>query len=158
MTIRKLLSRCLLLLFVMPFAGPRLALGVAGPGNPGVAVFAASTQQSTGDVTGTWSGTFQSRQPHFSPFTITMVIGTDASGHLVGTSSVGSDCLKNGSFQVTVNGSAIVLAGGDDEGNHITFRGTIDRTGTLLNLNYILNSSASARCESDDGTGTMGRR
>jgi hypothetical protein len=66
--------------------------------------------------------------------------------------------LKDGSLQVTVNGSNIVLAGGDNEGNHITFRGTIDQTGTLLNLNYILNSSASARCESDDGAGTMGKR
>jgi hypothetical protein len=158
MTIKKLVSRCSLLLLLISFAGPRLVHGAGAPGSPGAAVSAVSAQPSAVDVTGTWSGTFESRQPHFSPFTITVVINTDASGHLVGTSSVGSDCVKDGSFQVTVSGSSIVLAGGDKEGNHITFRGTIDSTGTLLNLKYILNGSASARCESDDGTGTMGKR
>ena len=117
-----------------------------------------SSLRTARDVTGTWSGTFLSRQPNFSPFTITVVINPDPSGHLVGTTSVSSDCLKDGNLQVTVSGSNIVLAGGDDEGNHITFTGTIDKTGTLLNLNYVLNGSASARCESDDGTGTMGKR
>ena len=150
MTIKKLIFRSLVLLLIS-FAGPRLMHGA-------VVGAAVSAQPSAVDVTGTWSGTFESRQPHFSPFTITVVINTDASGHLVGTSSVSSDCVKDGSFQVTVSGSSIVLAGGDKEGNHITFRGTIDNTGTLLNLNYILNGSASARCESDDGNGTMGKR
>jgi hypothetical protein len=154
MTTKKLIFRSLLLLLIS-FAGPRLMHGAIAPESSGAAV---SAQPSAVDVTGTWSGTFESRQPHFSPFTITVVINTDASGHLVGTSSVGSDCVKDGSFQVTVSGSSIVLAGGDKEGNHITFRGTIDNTGTLLNLKYILNGSASARCESDDGNGTMGRR
>ena len=118
----------------------------------------SSSRQTARDVTGTWSGTFLSRQPNFSPFTITVVINADPSGSLVGSSSVSSDCLKNGDLQVTVNGSTIVLAGGDDEGSHITFRGTIDKTGTLLNLNYVLNGGASAKCESDDGAGTMGKR
>jgi hypothetical protein len=117
-----------------------------------------ASPSTSNDVAGTWSGTFQSRQPHFSPFTITVVISPDASGNLGGASSVSSDCLKDGTLQVTVKGSNIVLAGGDTEGDHITFTGTIDKTGTLLNLHYVLNSSASARCESDDGTGTMGKR
>ncbi len=122
------------------------------------AISAGTSRQTARDVTGTWSGTFLSRQPNFSPFTITVLINADPRGYLVGSSSVSSDCLKNGELQVTVNGSAIILAGGDDEGNHITFRGTIDKTGTLLNLNYVLNGSASAKCESDDGAGTMGKR
>ena len=158
MTINKVVSRCSLLLLVMSFAGPRLAHGAGAPESADAAVSGVSAPRSAVDVTGTWSGTFESRQPSFSPFTITVVINTDASGHLVGTSSVGSDCVKDGTFQVTVSGSSIVLAGGDKEGNHITFRGTVDSTGTLLNLKYILNGSASARCESDDGTGTMGKR
>ena len=131
------------------------------PGASGIDVrtaVSASSSQSNADVTGTWSGTFQSRQPHFSPFTITVVISADESGHLVGAASVSSDCLKDGTLQVTVNGSNVVLAGGDADGDHIAFTGTVDKTGTLMNLRYVLNSSASARCESDDGTGTMGKR
>jgi hypothetical protein len=160
MTINKLLSRSSLLSLVMGmlFAGAAVAHSASSPEELGLAVSAGSAPRSPVDVVGTWSGTFQSRQPHFSPFTITVVISADPNGHLVGTSSVGADCVKDGRFQVTVNGSDIVLAGGDTENNHITFRGTIDRTRTLLSLNYILNGSASGRCESDDGTGTMGKR
>ena len=141
-----LLFRLLLLVPLTLFTGTQFLHG------------ASSSSQTSTDVAGTWSGTFQSRQPHFSPFTITVVISPDARGNLVGASSVSSDCLKDGTLQVTIKGSNIVLAGGDTEGDHITFTGTIDKTGTLLNLHYVLNSSASARCESDDGTGTMGKR
>ena len=159
MTRKKSLSRCSLLFLLMAFGGPGFVYGLGSLNNPGSMVSAgSSSQQSATDVTGTWSGTFQSRQPNFTPFTITVVINTDADGNLIGASSVSSDCLKDGSLHVQVNGASIVLAGGDSEGNHITFRGTIDKTGTLLNLNYVLNGSASARCESDDGAGTMGKR
>ena len=141
-----LLFRLLLLVPLTLFTGTQFLHG------------ASSSSQTSTDVAGTWSGTFQSRQPHFSPFTITVVISPDASGNLVGASSVSSDCLKDGTLQITAKGSNIILAGGDTEGDHITFTGTIDKTGTLLKLRYVLNSSASARCESDDGTGTMGKR
>ena len=57
-----------------------------------------------------------------------------------------------------VSGSNVVLAGSDKEGDNISFRGNIDKTGTVLTLNYIINGSASPRCETDDGTGTMGKR
>ena len=159
MIIRIFLFRCSMLFLSLSCVGTELMHGVSTSENPVTAVsFVSSSQQPTWDVTGTWSGTFQSRQPHFSPFTITVVINADPAGHLVGTSSVSSDCLKDGTLQVTVDRSNVVLAGRDAEGNHITFRGTIDKTGTLLNLNYVLNGSASARCESDDGAGTMGKR
>jgi len=141
-----LLFRLLLLVPLTLFTGTQFLHG------------ASSSSQTSTDVAGTWSGTFQSRQPHFSPFTITVVISPDASGNLVGASSVSSDCLKDGTLQITVKGSNIILAGGDTEGDHITFTGTIDKAGTRMNLRYVLNSSASARCESDDGTGTMGKR
>ena len=152
-----------LLLVVVPlalFARTEFLRGAGSPENRGMATInaASSATQTPTEISGTWSGTFQSRQPHFSPFTITVVISPDASGNLVGASSVSSDCLKDGTLQITVKGSNIILAGGDTEGDHITFTGTIDKTGTLLNLHYVLNSSASARCESDDGTGTMGKR
>jgi len=138
----------------MLFAAPGLAQGITASADSG----SVSSASTAADVAGTWSGSFHSRQPNFTPFTMTVVINTDANGHLVGTASVSSDCLKDGTLHVSVSGSSVVLAGGDNEGNHITLRGTIDRSGTLLTLNYILNGSASARCESDDGTGTLGKR
>jgi hypothetical protein len=126
-------------------------------GSNTVSIAALSTQPAI-DVKGTWSGTFISRHSDTSPFTITVKINSDLKGHLIGDSSLNSDCLKEARLQVTVNGSEIVLAGGDKEGDNITFRGSIDNTGTLLTLSYIINASASARCETDDGTGTMGKR
>jgi len=126
----------------------------AGPANQPI----SASQRAAHDVTGTWSGTFQSRQPHFSPFTMTIVIRSESSGRLVATSQVSSDCLTDGTFQITTSGSKIVLAGGDPQGNHITMEGEVDGTGTVLDLKYVLNSSASARCESDDGSGNMVKR
>ena len=156
----KLLFRVVVLVLLISWVetGSLPAATVSDIGPSGAVSAGSTSGQTARDVTGTWSGTFQSRQPNFTPFTITVVINTDADGNLIGASSVSSDCLKDGSLHVQVNGASIVLAGGDSEGNHITFRGTIDKTGTLLNLNYVLNGSASARCESDDGAGTMGKR
>ena len=110
------------------------------------------------DLAGTWSGTFQSDHPNMSPFTITVVITPDANGHLIGKSNLESQCVKGIKLQVTTNGSNVVLAGSDDEGDSLTFRGTMDASGTLMNMRYIANGSASGRCETDQGAGTMGKR
>ena len=118
----------------------------------------AFAQQTAPDLKGTWSGTFISRNTDISPFTITVKINKNPSGHLVGDSSVVSDCLNNHRLEVTVNGSNVVLAGSDADGDSITFNGTVDNTGTILTLHYIINGSASGRCEIDDGNGTMGKR
>ena len=61
-------------------------------------------------------------------------------------------------LEVTVTGSKVVLAGSDEEGDNITVRGTVDKTGTLLKSSYILNGSATGRCETDTGTGSLARR
>ena len=118
----------------------------------------AVSSQPPVDVRGTWSGTFFSKHSNVAPFTMTMVINPDARGHLIGSSTLNSNCLKGAHLEVTVTGSKVVLAGGDDEGDNITVRGTIDNTGTLLTTNYILNGSATGRCETDDGTGNLGKR
>ena len=89
---------------------------------------------------------------------MTVVINPDARGHLVGNSTLNSDCLKGVQLEVTVTGLKVVLAGSDEEGDSITVRGTVDSTGTLLKATYILNGSASGRCETDDGTGSLARR
>ena len=150
--------------------GTRLATGVLllvisilGLESPGTADTGSedngttNTSQPGADLKGTWSGTFQSKHADTS-FTITVVIDPDNHGRLVGRSSHDSVCLKDVELQVTVKGSTIYLAGSDPEGNSITFRGTIDKSGTLLNLHYIINGSAGGRCESDDGNGTLGKR
>src|SRR5437870_8840892 len=120
-------------------------------------VSAGSTQPGL-DVRGTWSGTFFSKHSNVAPFTMTVVINPDSRGHLIGTSSLNSDCLKGVQLEVTVTGWQVVFAGSDEEGDSVTVRGTVDKTGTLLKANYILNGSASGRCETDDGTGSLAKR
>ena len=121
-------------------------------------LLSGTTQQAAADVRGTWSGTFFSKHSNVAPFTMTVVINLDARGHLVGNSTLNSDCLKGVQLEVTVTGLKVVLAGSDEEGDSITVRGTVDSTGTLLKATYILNGSASGRCETDDGTGSLARR
>lgn len=121
-------------------------------------VYASDKNSASTTVQGTWSGTFTSNSPDISPFTITVVVSPDSRGHLFGDASLVFECIKSHRLQVTQNGSTVVLAGSDADGDNITFRGTLDTTGTLLNLNYVLNGSASRRCETDNGSGTLGKR
>jgi len=118
----------------------------------------ASAQQTSPDLRGTWSGTFVSRNSDISPFTITVRINHDSGGHLVGDASLVSDCLKSHRLHIKINGSNVELAGSDEDGDSVTFSGTVDNSGTMLNLKYIINGSPSGRCEIDDGTGTMAKR
>jgi hypothetical protein len=149
----------LVLLCVMTLGGGSLSAASPSP-DPGKPLASGddSTQQAAADVRGTWSGTFYSKHSNITPFTMTVSISPDAHGHLVGTSSLNSDCLKDAQLQVTVTGSKVVLAGGDKEGDNITVRGTVDTTGTLLKSTYILNGSATGKCETDDGTGDLAKR
>jgi len=110
------------------------------------------------DFRGTWSGTLFSKHSNVAPFTMTVVIGPNAQGHLVGNSTLSSDCLKGAHLQVTVTASKVVLAGSDREGDNITVHGTMDKSGTMLTVTYILNGSATGRCETDDGTGNLAKR
>jgi hypothetical protein len=119
---------------------------------------AGPTQQTTLDVRGTWSGAFFSKHSNLAPFTMTVFINPDSKGHLIGTASLNSHCLKGAQLRVTGTGSTVVLAGSDAEGDNITVRGTVDNTGTMLTATYILNGSATGMCETDNGTGTLGKR
>jgi hypothetical protein len=109
-------------------------------------------------VAGTWSGTFFSKHPHVAPFTITVAVNQNARGHLSGTTSLDSECLTSAQLHVAVAGANVVFAGSDAEGDSITVRGSIDSSGTMMNTIYILNGSASGRCETDNGTGTLAKR
>jgi hypothetical protein len=118
----------------------------------------SSAQKTAADFRGTWSGTLFSTHANVAPFTMTVVISPDSNGHLVGASTLNSDCLKDVRLEVTVKGPEITLSGSDDEGNNITVRGKVDNTGTMVKANYILNGSASGRCETDGGTGNLAKR
>jgi hypothetical protein len=149
----RILPLSLLLLMVTIGTSPCSARPADGQNKPSGSAPPAAT-----DFTGTWSGTFFSKHANVVPFTMTVVINADSHGHLIGTSALSSDCLKNVRLEVTVKGAQITLAGSDDEGDNITVRGTADGAGTLLKASYILNGSASGRCETDDGTGNLAKR
>src|SRR5712692_9299511 len=155
MTSKTFLFRILLLSFLVLMGAA--SLYAASPGDRS-AFAAGSTQQPAADFRGTWSGTFFSKHANVAPFTMTVVINPDSNGHLIATSTLNSDCLKDVRLEVTVKGPQITLAGSDDEGDNITIRGTVDGTGTMLKANYILNGSASGRCETDGGTGNLSKR
>ena len=117
----------------------------------------AANAQAPVEFNGTWSGTFFPKHSNVAPFTFTVVVSRDSRGHLVGNSSLSSNCLSGLQLQVTVNGSNVVLAGSTEEGDNITVRGTVDKSGTLLKGRYILNGSATGKCETDDGTLDLAR-
>jgi Domain of unknown function (DUF1929)/Concanavalin A-like lectin/glucanases superfamily/Bacterial Ig-like domain (group 2)/Glyoxal oxidase N-terminus len=125
----------------------------AGPIGPAAAT--GSTSKAPIDLRGTWSGTFVSKDSNAVSFTITVVVHEDSQGHLVGSSTLNSDCLKDAQLQVNVTGSQVVLAGSNEAGDDITVRGTVNRTGTALKSSYILDGSATGKCETDAGTGTL---
>jgi hypothetical protein len=150
------------LLMTMLLTAMMLQVGVyasiAGRGGKQSTSAPGSTQQNASDLKGTFSGTFYSKHSRVAPFTMTVVINPDVNGHLIGSSTFNSECLKDAHLKVTVTGSTVVLAGSDKDGNNITVRGTLDSTGTLMQSTYILNGSATGRCETDQGTGTLGKQ
>src|SRR5438132_6722949 len=148
MTSKTLLFRVLLLSLLVLMGAA--SLYAASPGDRS-ASGAGSTQQPATDFRGTWSGTFFSKHSNVAPFTMTVVINPDSRGHLIGSSTLNSECLKGAQLEVTVTGSTVVLAGSDKEGDNKTVRGTLDSTGTLLQTTYIPNGSATGRCEREYG-------
>jgi hypothetical protein len=124
----------------------------------GSALTAPTAPQFVSNLPGTWSGTFFSKHSNMAPFTITIAVSTTPQGHLVANSTLNSQCLSSAEMQVTTNGSTVVFAGSDSEGDSLTLRGSLDSSGALLQTNYILNGSPSGRCETDQGTGSLVKR
>ncbi len=119
---------------------------------------AAASQKPVADITGAWSGTLFSSHSDEGSFTITVVITRDVNAHLVGNSSLSSDCLRGARLQAKVSGANVTLAGSDEEGDNLTVSGTLDPTGNVLEASYVLNASATGKCETDDGKGQLARR
>jgi hypothetical protein len=152
------LAATLIGLTILAIAGVR-AVAAVTPGAPQSQNDSISAQppQQSSVLQGTWSGSFFSKHSS-SGFTMTVVITPNSSGHLVGDSTLSSNCLKGATLQVTASGSKVTLAGSDPEGDSLTVHGALDSTGSLMQATYILNGSASGRCETDNGTGNLGKR
>lgn len=118
-----------------------------------VVLITFAVAQGNSPLVGNWAGSFSSRNSASFPASVT--ITQDRQGRLTGRASMGHQCVRESTLIVTIVGSSVVLGGSDAEGDTITFRGDIDETGKLLNLSFILNGSPSARCETDDGKGSM---
>jgi hypothetical protein len=124
----------------------------AGAGSAAVQIGAAAAG-STSPLVGTWQGRFSSR--NFASFPVTLIINQGVGVKLAGAVNLGSPCLRSANLQVSVSGSDVVLAGSDANGDSITFKGTVDSGGTQLTMTYVLNASASGKCETDDGAGAL---
>jgi hypothetical protein len=155
MTITHLIPVLAFLFWIVP-AGVRMHASDGRQSSDAVSSV-GSAQQTSPDLRGTWSGTFISKNSEISPFTITLKINQDSGGHLVGDASLVSDCLKSHRLHVRLADSNVELAGSDADGDIVTFSGTVDNTGTMLKLNYIVNGSPRGKCQIDDGTGTMAK-
>jgi hypothetical protein len=110
-----------------------------------------TSQTARGALVGKWTGSVSSR--NYASFVVTIDVSTDSKAHLVGD---GSPCFTEADLVVTTSGSnAVTLAGSGKAGESITFKGTVDSGGKQLDLTYIANGSSSARCETDQGAGTL---
>jgi hypothetical protein len=118
-----------------------------------MALSAIALAQGQSRAKGNWSGQFSSH--NFASFPVSIAITQDANGHLHGEANMAHPCMKGGKLIVTIVDNSIVLGGSDADGDTITFNGTIDTAGTLLDLSFVLNGSPSARCETDQGKGSM---
>ena len=140
-------------------ATPILLVFIVGPATPGQELTAALAQGTPVDISGTWTGTFFSKYQNVPSFSLTVVITPNGKAHFTGNSSLNSHCLKGAKLDITVSGTQVfqvVLAGSDPEGDNITLQGTLDPTGTMLpSTSYIVNASASGRCETDEGNGSL---
>lgn len=111
----------------------------------------SGSQASRSVLVGTWTGTVSSR--NFASFVVNIKIIPDQKAHLV---AEGAPCLAEADLVVTISESnSVTLAGTSRAGESITFKGTVDSSGKQLDLTYIANGSASARCETDQGSGTL---
>ena len=117
----------------------------------GAPAFSQATDPNA--LTGTWTGRLSSH--NYESFPVTLVVTKTGTGTLHGAVNQISRCLKDATLVFSANGSNVVLAGTDSEGDTVTLRGAVDDAGTTLMLNYIVNGSASARCETDQGEGTL---
>jgi hypothetical protein len=114
----------------------------------------AGSQSTRSALVGKWMGRISSR--NFASFEVTIDISPDSKAHVAGD---GSPCFTEADLMVTTSGSnEVTLAGSSKAGENITFKGAVDSSGKQLDLTYIANGSSSARCETDQGAGTLDKQ
>ncbi len=112
------------------------------------------SQPAPSALVGKWSGAVSSR--NFASFVVTIDISAESKAHVLGD---GSPCFTEADLMVTSSGSnAVTIVGRSKAGENLTFKGTIDSSGKQLDLTYIVNGSGSARCETDQGAGTLDKQ
>jgi hypothetical protein len=109
--------------------------------------------QGKSAAAGNWSGHFSSH--NFASFPVSFAITQDVQGNLHGKANMVHPCMKDGDLIVTIVGNNIVLGGSDADGDTVTFRGTLNPEGKVLDLSFVMNGSPSGRCETDQGSGSM---
>jgi hypothetical protein len=111
-------------------------------------------QAKRGALVGKWMGRISSM--NFASFEVTIDVSSNAEAHVVGN---GSPCFTEAELVVTVSDSNVVtLAGRSKAGENVTFKGMMDSSGKELDLTYIANGSSNARCETDQGAGTLDKQ
>jgi len=107
-------------------------------------------------LVGKWNGRVSS--VNFSSFAVTIEIGpdSDSKAHLVGE---GSPCFAEADLAVTITGpNSVNVAGRRKAGETIILKEILDSSEKQLDVTYITNGSASARCETDQGAGTLDKQ
>src|ERR1700746_2249947 len=112
------------------------------------------SQSTHSALVGKWAGRISSR--NFASFEVTIDIGSDSKARVVGN---GPPCFTEADLVVSISDSNVVtLAGRSKAGENVTFKGTVDSSGKELDLTYVANGSSSARCETDQGAGTLDKQ
>lgn len=115
-----------------------------------------ASQSGMLSVAGRWAGVFQSNDLSLVPFTILATITEDSSGNLTAAASfLKFACMSAANLKGTLSGTTITLAGSDSIGDNVTFKGMSNSQGTQMSLRYVLNASASGKCETDSGSGML---
>ena len=112
--------------------------------------------QAKSPVAGIWAGTLSSRS--FASFPVSIRVVQDAHGNLSAHATMTHQCVQESKLMVTVAGSNVVMSGSDADGNTVTFRGSLDDTGKLLDVSFVMNGSATGRCETDSGKGSLNKQ
>src|SRR5207237_4021730 len=114
-------------------------------------------QQPSPSPVGTFRGTLTSR--YHGAFPVSIDISEKGKGKFHGIAALTAKCFAgNATFQVTVSGTSITIAGSDAAGDNITVKGQIDPTTLRLTLSYIANGSASGRCVTAHAWGMRAKR
>ena len=114
-------------------AGGTVLMGTAQPGSSVVVTLGGASQTVTATQAGTWSTTFSSAEvPAGESTLVATAVATDAAGNTASASgTVVVDTLVNDLTQTEVAGGADAVVNGVEQGQPITFGGTVEAGSTV---------------------------